>query len=150
MAESQPIQVCRREVDPQTLTNKKIRQRAIEYKISEKKRKESNRTRQSVSATFEVCWEANGFISQENILTQHQSLQATSSVGDSQGQGSFQKRKTGRQECYRPLSMLSFPSKLMQSCVASNIFDDAGTQDLLDDRPWAYKKGKSEQRENGY
>ena len=32
--------------------------------------------------------------------------------------------KKGREEdrtCYRPLSMLSIPSKLMESCVASNI-----------------------------
>ena len=54
--------------------------------------------------------------------------------------------KRGRQEdrkCYRPLSMLSIPSKLMVSCVASNIIDHVVTRNLLDDRQWAYKKGKS-------
>ena len=54
--------------------------------------------------------------------------------------------KKGRQEdrtCYRPLSMLSIPSKLMESCVASNIIDHVVTRNLLDERQWAYKKGKS-------
>ena len=54
--------------------------------------------------------------------------------------------KKGREEdrtCYRPLSMLSIPSKLMQSCVASNITNHVVTQNLLDNRQWAYRKGKS-------
>ena len=44
--------------------------------------------------------------------------------------------KKGREEdrtCYRPLpSMLSIPSKLMESCVASNITNYVVTQNLLD------------------
>ena len=54
--------------------------------------------------------------------------------------------KKGREEdrtCYRPLSMLSIPSKLMESCVASNITNQVVTQNLLDNRQWAYRKGKS-------
>ena len=54
--------------------------------------------------------------------------------------------KKGREEdrtCYRPLSMLSIPSKLMESCVASNITNHVVTQNLLDNRQWAYRKGKS-------
>ena len=54
--------------------------------------------------------------------------------------------KKGREEdrtCYRPLSMLSIPSKLMESCVASNITNHVVTQNLLDKRQWAYRKGKS-------
>ena len=54
--------------------------------------------------------------------------------------------KKGREEdrtCYRPLSMLSIPSKLMESCVASNITNHVVTQNLLDDKQWAYRKGKS-------
>lgn len=45
--------------------------------------------------------------------------------------------KKGREEdrtCYRPLSMLSIPSKVIESCVASNILDHVVTQNLLDDR----------------
>ena len=33
-------------------------------------------------------------------------------------------------------------SKLMQSCVASNITNHVVTQNLPDDRQWAYRKGK--------
>ena len=54
--------------------------------------------------------------------------------------------KKGREEdrtCYRPLSMLSIPSKLMESCVASNITNHVVTQNLLDNRKWAYRRGKS-------
>ena len=54
--------------------------------------------------------------------------------------------KKGREEdrtCYRPLSMLSMLSKLMESCVASNIANNLVTQNLLDSRQWAYRKGKS-------
>ena len=39
--------------------------------------------------------------------------------------------------------MLSIPSKLMESCVASNITNHVVTQNLLDNRQWAYRKGKS-------
>ena len=39
--------------------------------------------------------------------------------------------------------MLSIPSKLIESCVAKNIIDHVVTRNLLDDRQWAYKKGKS-------
>ena len=41
--------------------------------------------------------------------------------------------------CYRPLSMLSIPSKLMESWVANHVV----TQNLLDSRQWTYRKGKS-------
>ena len=54
--------------------------------------------------------------------------------------------KKGREEdrtCYRPLSMLSnrIQSKLMESCVASNITNQVVTENLLDNRQWAYEKG---------
>ena len=39
--------------------------------------------------------------------------------------------------------MLSIPSELMESCVASNIIDHVVTRNLLDDRQWASMKGKS-------
>ena len=39
--------------------------------------------------------------------------------------------------------MLSIPSKLMESYVASNITNRMVTQNLLVDRQWAYRKGKS-------
>ena len=39
--------------------------------------------------------------------------------------------------------MLSVPSKLMESRVASNITNQVVTQNLLDNRQWAYRKGKS-------
>ena len=39
--------------------------------------------------------------------------------------------------------MLSIPSKLMESCIASNITNHVVTQNLLDNRQWAYRKGKS-------
>ena len=54
--------------------------------------------------------------------------------------------KKGREEdrtCYRPLSMLSIPSKLMESCVASNITNQVVTQNLLNNRQWAYKRRNS-------
>ena len=47
--------------------------------------------------------------------------------------------KKGREEdrtCYRPSSMLSIPSKLMESCVANHVV----TQNLLDSRQWTYRK----------
>ena len=55
----------------------------------------------------------------------------------------FKKRREEDRTCYRPLSMLSIPSKLMELCVASNIVDHVVTRNLLHDRQWAYKKGKS-------
>ena len=39
--------------------------------------------------------------------------------------------------------MLSIPSKLMESCVASNITNHVVTRNLLDNSQWAYRKGKS-------
>ena len=54
--------------------------------------------------------------------------------------------KKGREEdrtCYRPLSMLSIPSKLMESCVASNVTNQVVTQNLLNNRQWAYKRRNS-------
>ena len=39
--------------------------------------------------------------------------------------------------------MLSIPTKLMESCVASNIINHVVTRNLLDDKQWAYKTGKS-------
>ena len=54
--------------------------------------------------------------------------------------------KKGREEdrtCYRPLSMLSIPSKIMESYVTSNVTNHVVTQNLLDNRQWAYRKGKS-------
>ena len=54
--------------------------------------------------------------------------------------------KKGREEdriCYRPLSMFSIPTKLMESCVASNITNHVVSQNLLDKRQWAYRRGKS-------
>ena len=59
---------------------------------------------------------------------------------------SVRRFKKGREEdrtCYRPLSMLSIPSKLMESCVASNITNHVVTQNVLEERQWAYRKGKS-------
>ena len=38
--------------------------------------------------------------------------------------------------------MLSIPSKLMESCVASNITNHVVTQNLLDNRQWVYRRGK--------
>ena len=55
----------------------------------------------------------------------------------------FQKGWEEDRTCYRPLSMLSIPSKLMESYVASNITNRMVTQNLLVDRQWAYRKGKS-------
>ena len=51
--------------------------------------------------------------------------------------------KKGREEdrtCYRPLSMLSIPSKLMESCAADTIINHVVTQNLLDSRQWAIGK----------
>ena len=39
--------------------------------------------------------------------------------------------------------MLSIPRKLMESRVTSNITNHVVTQNLLDNRQWAYRKGKS-------
>ena len=54
--------------------------------------------------------------------------------------------KKGREEdrtCHRTLSMPSIPSKYMESCVVTNITNHVVTQNLLDHRQWAYRKGKS-------
>ena len=54
--------------------------------------------------------------------------------------------KKGREEditWYRLLSTLRIPSKLMESCVAGNITYPVVTQNLLDNRQWDYRKGKS-------
>ena len=54
--------------------------------------------------------------------------------------------KKGREEdrtWYRPLSMLSIPSKLMEYCVTRNITNHVVTQNLLDNRQCAYRKEKS-------
>ena len=58
----------------------------------------------------------------------------------------FQKGWEEDRTCYRPLSMLSIPSKLMESYVASNITNHMVTQNLLVDRQWAYRKGKSTEK----
>ena len=58
-------------------------------------------------------------------------------------QHSNKKRREEGRTCYRPLSMLSIPSKLMESYVASNITNHVVTQNLLDNRQWTYRKGKS-------
>ena len=42
-----------------------------------------------------------------------------------------------------PIDQPSIPSKLMESCVASNITNHMVTQNLLDNRQWAYRRGKS-------
>ena len=55
----------------------------------------------------------------------------------------FKKGREKDRTCYRPLSMLSIPSKLMESCVASSITNHVVMQNLLDSRQWAYRKGKS-------
>ena len=55
----------------------------------------------------------------------------------------FKKVREEDRTCYRSLSMLIIPSKLMESCVASNITNHVVTQNLLDKRQWAYRKGKS-------
>ena len=39
--------------------------------------------------------------------------------------------------------MLSIASKLMESCFASNITNHVVMQNLLENRRWAYRKGKS-------
>ena len=51
--------------------------------------------------------------------------------------------KTDRSN-YRPLSMLSVPSKIMELCVADRIVQHAFTDnDLVTDKQWTYYKGHS-------
>ena len=47
---------------------------------------------------------------------------------------------------YRLLSKLRIVSKSMESCVASNITNHVVTRNLLDNRQWAYRKGKSTEK----
>lgn len=59
----------------------------------------------------------------------------------------FKKGTEEDRTCYsRPLSMLSIPTKLMESCVESNIIDHAVTQNLLDDNG----STRRESRRNNY
>ena len=44
---------------------------------------------------------------------------------------------------YRPLSMLSIPSKIMESCAADDIKEHILQNGLVNDKQWAYKKGRS-------
>ena len=55
---------------------------------------------------------------------------------------SLKKRDERKTACYRPLSLLSIRRKLMETCIASYITNHVVTQNLLDNRQWAYRKGK--------
>ena len=45
---------------------------------------------------------------------------------------------------YRPLSMLSVPSKIMESCVTDTLTQHAYVDnELVTDKQWAYRKGHS-------
>ena len=44
---------------------------------------------------------------------------------------------------YRPLSMLSIPSKIMESCAVDDIKEHILQNGLVNDKQWAYKKGRS-------
>ena len=44
------------------------------------------------------------------------------------------------------MSMLSIPSKLMESCIVSNIIEHSVTPNLLDNMQWAYKEEESTEK----
>lgn len=44
---------------------------------------------------------------------------------------------------YRPLSLLSVPSKILELCVADSIVSHVFNEELVTDNQWAYRKGRS-------
>ena len=46
---------------------------------------------------------------------------------------------------YKPISSISVPSKILESCVSDTILDDVVENGLLTERQWAYRKGHSTQ-----
>ena len=44
---------------------------------------------------------------------------------------------------YRPISLLSVPSKIMESCVSDAVVRHVFQNNLVTDRQWAYRQGHS-------
>ena len=44
---------------------------------------------------------------------------------------------------YRPLCLLSVPSKILELCVADSIVSHVFNEELVNDNQWAYRKGRS-------
>ena len=46
---------------------------------------------------------------------------------------------------YRPISLLSVPSKILESCISDTVMKHVTECELLTERQWAYRKGHSTQ-----
>ena len=57
----------------------------------------------------------------------------------------FKKDDPADRSNYRPISLLSVPSKILESCVSDTILDHVMENGLLTERQWAYRKGHSTQ-----
>ena len=57
----------------------------------------------------------------------------------------FKKDDPADRSNYRPISLLSMPSKILESCVSDTILDHVMENGLLTERQWAYRKGHSTQ-----
>ena len=44
---------------------------------------------------------------------------------------------------YRPISLLSVPSKIMESCVSDTVVRHVFQNNLVTDKQWAYREGHS-------
>ena len=44
---------------------------------------------------------------------------------------------------YRPISLLSVPSNIMESCVSDTIVRHVFQNNLVTDKQWAYREGRS-------
>ena len=142
--EIQPLHADSREnVDTLTMTSITISQKEIEEKICKLKVKKATGP-DGVSAL--LLKYAGMSIAPSLTSVFKQSVEACKPPDQwkiARVSAAFKKGREEDRTCYRPLSMLSIPSKLMESCVASNITNHVVTQNLLDDRQWAYRKGKS-------
>ena len=120
--EIQPLHAHSREnVDKPNMTNITISQKEIEEKICKLKIKKATRP-DGVSAC--LLKYAGMSIAPSFTSVFKQSVEACKSPDQweiARVSAAFKKGREEDRTCYRPLSMLSLPSKLMESCVASNI-----------------------------
>ena len=120
--EIQPLLACRHEnVDTATMTSITIGQKEIEEKICKLKVKKAMGP-DAVSAC--LLKYAGMFIAPSLTSVSKQIVEACKPPDQwkiARVSAVFKKGREEDRTCYRPLCMLSIPSKLMESCVASNI-----------------------------
>ena len=133
----QPLQVNSENTDMLTLTNITIRHQEIEEKICKLQGKKATgpdgilvlllkSAGKSIVPSLQRVFELSAKACKPHDQWKTARISAV-----------FKKGSEEDRTCYRPLSMLSNPSKLMESCVGSSIIEYAVRQNLLDSRQWA-------------